>query len=163
MLSLVGHAQDAYAAGVDPYSREGLTQMMNKNAPFTPGSVTFAHAELTGTQIEALPCAGSPHTSNEAEGVRIGLISAGISLEDAVLGRSNAAAEAHAKAAIDAESHHTEEAADRGDKIATNAALCAMKSIQANELARQLSTETPDEQARIANFALRVKALGHHA
>ena len=38
-----------------------------------------------------------------------------------------------------------------------------MKSIQANELARQLSTETPDEQARIANFALRVKALGHHA
>ena len=150
-------------AGYD--DKKTLENLMGKNVPFAPlastASVTVP-AKLTGDQIEALSCFGPGYARNEAEGVRIGLISAGISLEDAVLGRSNSAAEAHAKAAIDAESNRVEQAADRGDATATNTALCAMKAIEGNELARQLRTETLDEQAQIANYALRVKALGHH-
>ena len=126
------------------------------------GSLTFAHADgLTSAQIDALPCAGSPSGHTEAELFRLAFVSTGLSLEDAVLGRSDAAAEAHAKAADDAASARFIEAVSRGDATAAGAALCAMKSIQADELARQLSTETPDEQARIAAYALQMKAKTH--
>jgi hypothetical protein len=60
-----------------------------------------AHAsELTAAEVDALPCAGPPHTRNEAEGVRMAHISLGMSIEKYALGQSkNPQADAAAAAA----------------------------------------------------------------
>jgi TonB family protein len=125
------------------------------------GSLTFAHAaELTSAEIEALPCAGSPHASNEAEGVRLASIALGTSIENAVLRRSDTVRK-HAQSTASTLRLIAHRRPLKGDKVAANAAFCTMHKFMSDELARQLSTETPVEQARIAAYAIQKKAKMH--
>jgi hypothetical protein len=117
-----------------------------------------AHAELTKAEVNSLPCAKKP-THSEVDGVRIALISLGISIEKDALGQSkNPHAEAAEAAAINDVSDQMSAAWTAGDKDGVNAAMCKITNVQETELTRQLTGETPDEQASIARFALQMKA-----
>ena len=84
----------------------------------------------------------APPSGNSDDGIRKAFIALNVSLEDAVLGRSNLIAEHKAAAAIQA----------------AGMDFCKVRAMQDEELARQKASETPEEQARIVAYAHEVIA-----
>ena len=91
-------------------------------------------------------CDGPP-TGDPDDVYRKGFIALDVSLEQAVLGRSNPVAEHAASEAIAA--------------AGVSQDWCRLHAVQDAELARQKAAETPEEQARIAAMARELAALAH--